>query len=56
MQEIDKLKEDITKQIDILKEYKQSVITETVTKGLDSNVPMKNSGIDWLEKYLKIGK
>lgn len=48
--EIDKLKEDITKQIDILKEYKQSVITETVTKGLDSNVPMKNSGIDWIGK------
>lgn len=46
--EIDKLKEDLTKQIEILKEYKQSVITETVTKGLDSNVPMKDSGIDWI--------
>lgn len=48
--EIDKLKEDITKQIDILKEYKQSIITEAVTKGLDSNVPMKDSGIDWIGK------
>lgn len=46
--EINKLKEDITKQINILKEYKQSVITEAVTKGLNSNVPMKNSGIDWI--------
>lgn len=31
-----------------LEEYKQSVIFETVTKGLDSNVPMKDSGIDWI--------
>lgn len=46
--EIDKLKEDITKQINILKEYKQSVITEAVTKGLNPNVPMKDSGIDWI--------
>lgn len=51
--EIDKLKEDITKQINILKEYKQSLITETVTKGLDSNVPMKNSGIDWIGEIPK---
>lgn len=57
--EIDKLKEDITKQIDILKEYKQSIITETVTKGLNSNVPMKDSGIDWIGNIpnkWKIGK
>lgn len=31
-----------------LEEYKQSVIFETVTKGLDSNISMKNSGIDWI--------
>ena len=31
-----------------LKRYKQSVITEAVTKGLDSNVPMKNSGVEWI--------
>lgn len=31
-----------------LEEYKQSVIFETVTKGLDASVAMKNSGIDWI--------
>lgn len=31
-----------------LEEYKQSVIFETVTKGLDNNVEMKDSGIDWI--------
>lgn len=31
-----------------LEEYKQSVIFETVTKGLDSNIPMKDSGIEWI--------
>lgn len=31
-----------------LEEYKQSVIFEVVTKGLDSSVQMKNSGIDWI--------
>lgn len=34
-------------------EYKQSVIFETVTKGLDSNVPMKDSGIDWIGEIPK---
>ena len=34
--------------IEELKAYKQSVITEAVTKGLNPNVPMKNSGIDWI--------
>ena len=36
------------KMIEGLKAYKQSVITEAVTKGLNPNVPMKNSGIDWI--------
>ena len=36
------------KMIDELKAYKQSVITEAVTKGLNPNVPMKDSGIDWI--------
>lgn len=34
--------------IEELKAYKQSVITETVTKGLNSNVEMKESGIEWI--------
>lgn len=31
-----------------LQAYKQSIITEAVTKGLDSNVPMKDSGVEWI--------
>ena len=46
--EIDELitlqEEMITK----LQSYKQSVITEAVTKGLDKNVPLKGSGIKWI--------
>jgi len=34
--------------IEELKKYKQSLITETVTKGLDPNVEMKDSGIEWI--------
>ena len=34
--------------IEELKAYKQSVITEAVTKGLNPNVPMCDSGIDWI--------
>ena len=34
--------------IEELKDYKQSVITEAVTKGLNPNVPMRNSGIGWI--------
>ena len=34
--------------IEKLKAYKQSVITEAVTKGLNPNVPMKDSGIEWI--------
>ena len=36
--------------IDKLTAYKQSVITEAVTKGLDPNVPMKDSGVEWIGK------
>jgi len=34
--------------IEKLKEYKLAVITEAVTKGLDPDVPMKDSGIEWI--------
>jgi type I restriction enzyme S subunit len=34
--------------IEKLKEYKLSVITEAVTKGLNPDVPMKDSGIEWI--------
>ncbi len=48
--ELDSLFSDIKKQIDILEQYKRSVITEAVTKGLDKNVQMKDSGIEWIGK------
>tara|TARA_R110002020_G_scaffold283918_2_gene499529 strand:+ start:2344 stop:3597 length:1254 start_codon:yes stop_codon:yes gene_type:complete len=35
-------------QIEKLNEYKQIVIQSAVTKGLDSNAQMKNSGVDWI--------
>lgn len=46
--EIDKLSEGIQKQIDILNDYKKSVITRAVTKGLDPNAEMKDSGIEYI--------
>ena len=46
--EIDSIIADIEKQIELLKQYKKSLITETVTKGLDKSVPMKDSGIKWI--------
>ena len=45
---VERLIENQRRQIEKLKEYKQSVITETVTKGLDHSVPMKDSGIEWI--------
>jgi type I restriction enzyme S subunit len=48
--EIDALTADIQTQIDTLEQYKRSVITEAVTRGLDKNVEMKDSGIEWAEQ------
>lgn len=47
--QIDELLWDLQRQIGILEQYKQSVITEVVTKGLNANVEMKDSGIEWVE-------
>ena len=41
---------DLEKQIDTLQKYKKSLITETVTKGLDKSTPVKDSGIEWIGK------
>lgn len=38
------------KQIEKLKAYKQALISEVVIKGLDPNVPMKDSGVDWIDE------
>ena len=46
--EIDSLSADIQSQIDVLEEYKKSVITEAVTRGLNPDVEMKDSGIEWI--------
>lgn len=43
---IDTIIEDTKQSIEELKRYKQSLITETITKGLNKNVEMKDSGID----------
>lgn len=45
---IDSIISDLEKQIETLQKYKKSLILETVTKGLNKNVPMKSSGIDWI--------
>jgi type I restriction enzyme S subunit len=45
---IDKLIEKKEKQIELLKEKRAALISHAVTKGLDTNVKMKDSGIDWL--------
>lgn len=39
---------DIQSQIKTLEEYKRSVITEAVTKGLDPDVEMRNSEVQWI--------
>lgn len=39
---------NVQAQIEKLKAYKQSVITEVVTKGLDCSVTLKDSGVEWL--------
>ena len=46
--ESDDLTADIQAQIDTLEQYKRSVITEAVTKGLNPDAEMKNSGIQWI--------
>lgn len=46
--EINAVTVDIQDQIDALEQYKRSVITETVTKGLNPDAGMKDSGIQWI--------
>lgn len=54
--QVSKIDSLISKQynlIGILKEKRQAIITRAVTKGLDPNVPMKDSGIEWIGKIPK---
>lgn len=48
--QIDSIVADLEKQIAILQQYKKSLITETIIKGLDKSVPMKDSGIEGVGK------
>lgn len=48
--EIDVISADIQKEIEILEQYKRSVITEAVTKGLNPDAEMKDSGVPWIGK------
>lgn len=45
---VDTLIANVLTQIEKLKSYKQSLITEVITKGLDPTVPMKDSGVEWI--------
>lgn len=48
--EIDAISADIQKEIETLEQYKRSVITEAVTKGLNPDAEMKDSGVPWIGK------
>lgn len=48
--EIDVISAAIQKEIEILEQYKRSVITEAVTKGLNPDAEMKDSGVPWIGK------
>lgn len=45
---IDRLVEMLRERVDDLKKYRQSVITETVTRGLKKDAVLKDSGVDWI--------
>lgn len=47
--EIDGMLADLDAEVKTLVEYKKSIIAETVTRGLNPNVPMKQPGIPWAE-------
>lgn len=51
--EIDATAEDIQKEISLLEDYKKSVIIEAVTKGLNPDAEMKDSGIEWVGEIPK---
>lgn len=50
VKEIDNAIEKTKETIELYKKYKQAIITEAVTKGLDPNVEMKDSGIEWINQ------
>lgn len=54
--DIDELVGLLNKQIADVRAYRQSLITETVTQGLNKDVPMKDSGIEWIGQIPKAWK
>ena len=54
--QIEDVKNKLSKEIENLENYKKSVITEAVTRGLDKNVEMKGSGIEWIGEIPKNSK
>lgn len=46
--EIDGLIEKLARQVELLERYRRELIARTVTRGLDPDVPMKDSGIEWI--------
>ncbi|MGC6567986.1 restriction endonuclease subunit S [Streptococcus sp. VTCC 12886] len=46
--QLDKVKSLLEEQIKTLEDYRQSLIYETVTKGLDKTVALKDSGVNWI--------
>ncbi|NQP44625.1 restriction endonuclease subunit S [Streptococcus suis] len=46
--QLGKVKSLLEEQIKTLEDYRKSLIYETVTKGLDKTVPLKDSGVDWI--------
>lgn len=48
--EIDSIRSDVQHEIEILNDYKKSIITEAVTKGLNPKAKLKDSGIEWVGK------
>jgi type I restriction enzyme S subunit len=53
VEQLENIEKNIYCEIEILEEYKKSLITEAVTKGLDPDVEMKDSGIEWIGKIPK---
>ena len=46
--EIDALVADCEREVGLLREYRKAVISEAVTKGLDPDAPMRDSGVEWI--------
>lgn len=52
-EQIDGIIADKEKLIELLKEKRQAIISEAVTRGLDTSAPLKDSGVDWIGQIPK---